>query len=117
MVRGLPPTLPAVGPLETIATVADRERAIGARDDVDRITCAVFRGKVGNKGFGDVVILAAFIREVKLPEVLQTRRFLYSCPGFDRAAFNRAVIHNGDARVEGVDDRQVSGGRCAVVGR
>ena len=77
----------------------------------------MFRGRIGNQGFGHVVLLAAFVREVKLPEIVQARGFLDRRPGFDRSAFVRAVIHDCDARVEGVDDRGGPGGGRAVVGR
>src|SRR5262245_43151739 len=76
MRRGFPPASLAVGLLERIAAVADCERPVRAPYDIDRVARVVFGGKVRNKGFGDVVILAAFIREVKLPEVFEAGRLL-----------------------------------------
>ena len=46
-----------------------------------------------DEGLGNVVILAAFVREVKLPEVLEARGVLDSSPALDRTAFVRSVIH------------------------
>jgi len=98
-------TLLAVGLLETIAAMLDRERTIRVRGDLYGKTGVVLCGRVGDEGFAGVVILAAFVGEVKLPEVFEAGGFLDCRPGFEGAAFVCAVIHDGDTRVKGVDDQ------------
>src|SRR5258705_9866550 len=87
----------------TVARIRDDEAAVALRGDRDLISRRFVH--VRNERLRGVVLRVAGDRIVQLPEILQTRRAAHAGPGLRAAALPRAVVHDGDARVHGVDER------------
>src|SRR6267142_1182515 len=60
-------------------------------------------GEISDERVRNIMRNSAFIREMKLPQILETRRFLDSVPGRGRSAFCSAIVHDGQARSDAVE--------------
>ncbi len=86
------------------AAVGDREAAVGIRNhfEVSAVSAAAFR--VGDHGFGTIVRRVRSFSGVQHVKVLQARAVMNRLPGFRTAGFVRAVVHDGHARTNRIDN-------------
>src|SRR5262245_13390514 len=71
--------------LELIAIVAHFERAVSLSHDFDRIPFVIGCRRVRYVLLWNVVIFAAFVRVVQLPQIFEAWRILDRSPGLDLA--------------------------------
>ena len=85
------------------ACVGNGEAAVAASDDFKPMAVAA-AFKVGDERFDAVVGGVRAFGGVQHPQVEEAGAFVHGLPGFGAAGFVRAVIHDGDAGMNGVDE-------------
>src|SRR5579864_5259051 len=71
-----------IGLAETIAAVDDCECAVELRREFYHLMLVVVWIDIGDKFFGRIFVLASLDREVRLPDIFETRRAFEDRPGF-----------------------------------
>src|SRR6266849_7934684 len=80
-----------------------------------QVIARVRPGKICDESVSGVVGGAAFIREMELPEILETRRFLDGIPRSGCAAFFSTVVHDGHARSDTIQKKRAIAGERTVM--
>src|SRR6266851_5493387 len=81
-----------------------------------QVTPGIRAGEISDERVRNIVRSSAFIREMKLPQILEMRRFLDGIPGRGRSAFSSAIVHDGHARSDAVEKERAIAGDRAVMG-
>ena len=85
------------------AGVSDGEAAVGRGDNLEiRTVCAVF--EIGDEIVGAVVRGIGIFGGMQHPEIFEAGTFMHGLPGFRTAGLVRAVVHDGYAGMDGVDE-------------
>jgi len=85
------------------AGVGDGEAAVGRGDDFEPGAVGP-AFEIGNQIRRAVVGGVRVFRGVELPEVFEAGTFMDGLPGFRTAGLVRAVVHDGYARVDCIDE-------------
>src|SRR6267154_3160558 len=81
-----------------------------------QVTPGIRPGEIGDERVRNIVRSTAFIREMKLPQILEMRRFLDGIPGRGRSAFGGPIVHDGYARSDAVEKERAIARNRAVMG-